>query len=54
MYRFLLFLYLFGRFSNYETNSNVLVTRIGGWFGYFLVNLQRQLEKETKKRNNNE
>ncbi len=52
MYRFLLFLYLFGHFSNYETNRNILVTRIVGCFGYFLVNLQRQLEKETKKRNN--
>lgn len=47
MYRFLLFLYLFCHFSKYETNRNILVTRIWGWFGYFLVNLQRQLEKET-------
>lgn len=47
MFRFLLFLYLFGCFSKYETNRNILATRIGGWFGYFFVNLQRQLEKET-------
>ena len=54
MFRFLLFLCLLCFYFVYETNRNVLVTRIGGWFGYFLVNLQRQLEKETKKRNNNE